>query len=95
MDPFIYLPNYQVVVYSNPSCRYAVLPTHTHSYLRDRHQVSVGKRRDIVNQIMAIPDLIVNEEHLESVFRIPQPDEPPVPHLPIYLDGLGCPFSAC
>ena len=95
MDPFVYLPNYRVVVCSDPLCRYAVLPTYTHSHLRDRHQVSVGKRRDIVNQIMAIPDIIVNKEHLESIFRVPQPDEPPVPHLPVYLDGLGCPFPAC
>ena len=44
---------------------------------------------------MAIPNVIVNEEHLESTFRVPQPDEPPVPHLPVYSDGLGCPFPPC
>ena len=94
MDPFVYLPNYRVVVYSDPLYRYAVLPTYTHSHLRDRYQVLVGKRRDIVNQIMAIPDIIVNKEHLESVFRVPQLDKPPVPYLLVYLDGLGCPFPA-
>ena len=95
MDPFVYLPNYRVVVCSDPLYRYAVLPTYTYSHLRDYYQVSAGKRRDIVNQIIAIPDIIVNEEHLESVFRVPRLDEPPVPYLPVYLDGLGCPFPAC
>ena len=71
MDLFVYLLNYRIIVCSDSSYRYAVLPSHIDRHLFKRHKVSAGKRRDIVNYIMSVPNLFVNEEHLELAFTNP------------------------
>ena len=95
MEPFIYLSNYRVIIYSDPSCRYAVLPSHVDRHLLKRHRVSAGKRRDIVNKIMTIPEVFVSEEHLEMRFQNPEPNQPAIPQLPVYSDGFACSYIPC
>ncbi len=79
MEPLIHLPTYRVIICSDSSCRYAVLPSNVNTHLRIRHRVSAGKRRDIISHILSIPNLIVDEEHLGVIYRNPQPDQAPVP----------------
>ena len=67
IEPFTHLASQRVVVYTDPSCRYAVLPSNINIYLRAQYRMSAGKRRDIIYYIISIPGLIVSEEHLESV----------------------------
>ncbi len=95
MEPFIHLPIYRVIICSDSSCRYAVLPSNVDTHLRVQHRMSAGKRRDIVHQIMSAPDLIVDKEHLDVVFRNPESNQPAVPQLPVHSDGFRCTFAPC
>lgn len=95
MEPFVHLPQYQVMICSDKSCRYAVLPSHADQHLWKRHRVLGGKRRAIIDHIMAVPNLMMNEEHLNSDFQNPEPAQPAISHLPVYADGLGCSYIPC
>ena len=67
MEPFIYLISQRVVICTDSSCRYAVLPSNINTYLRIQYRISVEKRREIINYIISISDLIINEEYLKSI----------------------------
>ena len=95
MEPFIHLPSHRVIICTDLSCQYAVLTSHIDRHLSKRYKIIPGKRRDIVNQIMAIPGVFVNKEYLQVAFQNPRPKEPAIPHLPVYSDGLACSYTPC
>ena len=48
MNPFIHLPNYHVIVYVGPRCKYAVLPIHVDSHLSNaRHNYNKEQREQV------------------------------------------------
>ena len=95
MEPIIHLPSHRVIIYTDSSCEYAVLTSYIDRHLLKRYKVTAGKRRDVVNQIMAIPEVFVNKEYLQVAFQNLPPNQPAIPHLPVYSDGLGCSYIPC
>ena len=67
MELFIYLTSQRVVICTDSSCRYAVLSSNINIYLRVQYRMLVGKRREIINYIISIPNLIINEEYLKLI----------------------------
>ena len=92
MEPFVHLASHRIVVYTDPLYQYAVLPSSIDTHLRAQHRMSVGKRRDITNHIMSIPNLIMNEQYLGLIEPNPQPRQPAIPQIPVHSDGLGCSY---
>jgi hypothetical protein len=59
MNPFIHLPDYHVIVYARPKCKYAVLPIHVDSHLSNvRHNYNREQREQVIQQINQIEGLI-------------------------------------
>ena len=94
MESFIHYPQYRLI--KCPTCPYTVLPREVETHLASKkHGVSAYKRREIMTQIMKIPDLIQDQGQLEREFQTPAPGQNAVAGLPIYSDGVRCLFEPC
>ena len=81
MNPFIHLPDYRIIVYTGPKCKYAILPIHVDSHLSDsRHNYNKEQREQVIQEISQIKGLIQDKRGLES-FTFPQPSSPAIPEL--------------
>jgi hypothetical protein len=90
MNPFIHLPDYHVIVCLGPRCKYAILPVHADSYLREeRHNYSKEQREQVIQEISQIGGLIQDTRGLES-FTFPKPSSLAIPELKLAKKGLQC-----
>src|SRR5450432_2318610 len=85
MNPFIHLPDYHVIVYVGPRCKYAVLPIHIDSHLGNaRHNYSKEQREQVIQEISQIEGLIQDNRGLVS-FKFPKLDSPAIPELRVAM----------
>jgi hypothetical protein len=88
MNPFIYLPDYYVIVCAGPRCKYIVLPIHIDSHLSDtRYNYSKEQREQVMQEINQIRGLIQDTRGLES-FTFPKPSSLAIPKLKPAKKGL-------
>lgn len=92
IKPFVYLSEYRVVVCTE--CKYGLSAGGVRVHLAGQHAGILDKERgSIVEKISRIPDIIQNEQELES-FQFPNPATKAIPELAApKTDGLGC--KAC
>jgi hypothetical protein len=92
MDPFVYLPDYRVVVYT--VYQYAVLPSQISHYLSrsDGHNITKEAREQISNIVKRIKGLILYRVELDKL-PIPASQIQPIPVLKEpRADGKKYPF---
>jgi hypothetical protein len=78
---FIHLPEYQVIVYTGPECKYAVLPIYIDSHLSSLcHNYSKEQQEQVIQQIDQIQELIQNNKEL-GLFKFSKPSSPAIPEL--------------
>ena len=67
MNPFIYLLNYCVIIYTGLECKYAVLPIYIGQHLSSTHyNYNKEQREQVIKEIGQIRGLIQNQKGLES-----------------------------
>ena len=77
--------------------QHAVLPTQIHSHLAGpRHDISPQQRCIMKDNVIAhTHNLITSKQELQDQLTIPNPNQPPFPEIPIYVNGLACTKDGC
>jgi hypothetical protein len=91
MNPFIHLPDFNIIVCTGQKCKYAILPIHMDSHLSSpRHNYNKEQREQAIQEISQIEGLIQDTRGLES-FTFPEPTSPAIPELMVAkANGLKC-----
>ncbi|KAI1285146.1 hypothetical protein F5Y03DRAFT_402199 [Xylaria venustula] len=88
--PFIYYPEFQLVICQ--TCRYAVMGKSVMSHTRNNpaHHLTVRERQTLAEQIQQIPDLFLTTADLDHLVH-PPPTTPPIKSLDgPWHDGIAC-----
>src|SRR6185437_14289570 len=95
MEPFIYLPEFRLVVCRK--CKYACLSHQVPAHLRTMHrQLSPQRRREITAIVQQTPNVLATAADLDRLYRpteaipaIPSLEEPCVTGLACHADGCA------
>lgn len=84
-DIFHHYPEYRVIICKK--CHFSPVPDQVSTHLRTQHPRTTSEQRSrIVETVQKLPNLA----WIESQVRYPRSFDKPIPHLPVYFDGLRC-----